>query len=301
MLTRLHELCYVTQNALFILISMTQATRQRHERIMAILLDRQHVTVGELATNMLVSEATVRRDLRMLADEHQLTLVHGGATLPREGDFSFHAKRTRNVDAKRTVGQLAASLVHDGDQIFLDSGTTCFEMAPHLLAKRGVNVIVNSARLTLELKSTSLNVIMLGGQYRPERMDTVGPIAMSTLEQLRGYTTFLGADGLSMDFGLSAADIDSAHLYRLAVAHARETILVVDHSKFQQASLFKIVDWDKITRVVTDAMPDAVWSEFLHSRGIEVILPDAAQEMHSSVNHSSESEPAENHTTASAL
>ncbi|NJL31111.1 MAG: hypothetical protein HC898_05495, partial [Phycisphaerales bacterium] len=128
-------------------------------------------------------------------------------------------------------------------------------MATHLRRRRGLSIILNSARLALELQGVAhvngsigpsgnntgnLSLIMLGGQYRPDRMDTIGPIATSTLEQLRGYQCFIGADGLSMDFGPSAADIDSAHLYRLAVQNARETILVVDQSKFQSASLFKL-------------------------------------------------------------
>jgi DeoR/GlpR family transcriptional regulator of sugar metabolism len=96
---------------------------------------------------------------------------------------------------------------------------------------------------------------------------------MSALEKLRGYICFVGADGLSMDFGLSAADIDSATLYRLAVQNARETILVTDYSKFLTPSLYQIVDWAAISRVVTDRMPDEPWSKFLSSRNIPIVCP----------------------------
>jgi len=78
---------------------------------------------------------------------------------------------------------------------------------------------------------------------------------------------------MSVDFGVTAADIDSAHIYRLAVRNARETILLVDHSKFLSPSLFKIVDWDAISRLVTDQKPLPEWMEFLDSRGIETIYP----------------------------
>jgi DeoR family fructose operon transcriptional repressor len=240
---------------------------------MTELLDRKHVSIRDLAVHMGLSEATVRRDLKALADLRQVDLVHGGATLPRDIDFSFYAKQDRNLDAKRTIGQLAATLVRDGDQLFLDSGTTCFEMAEPLAARRGLSVIVNSARLALELRTAG--VIILGGQYRPDRMDTTGPIAVNTLEQLRGYRAFIGADGLAMDFGVSAADIESADLYRRAVNNARETTLLVDHSKFASSSLFKIVDFDRITRVVTDSQPPAEWIEFLQARKIEVLWPTA--------------------------
>jgi DeoR/GlpR family transcriptional regulator of sugar metabolism len=223
---------------------------------------------------MAVSEATVRRDLKALAEDEKISLVHGGATLPNDADFSFRAKRDRQIEAKHVIGQLAANVISDGEQIFLDSGTTIFEMAEPLAIKRGLSIIVNSARLALELKSPAMNLIILGGQYRPDRMDTVGPIAMSTLEQLRGFTAFIGADGLSMSFGISAADIESAHLYRMAVSNARETVLLVDHTKFQSASLFKIVDWNAIHRLVTDQRPDEQWMAFLKQNNIDVIYPE---------------------------
>lgn len=252
---------------------MSQATEERRKRILAELVDKKHVTVKDLAKSMDVSGATVRRDLKALADQDELLLVHGGATLPRQRDFSFRAKQVRAVEQKRVIGRLAASLVRDGHQVFLDSGTTCFEMVPYLGRLRGVTVLANSARLALELNAPGLSVFLIGGEYRPERMDTVGPMAMSTLNQVRGYFAFIGADGLSMDFGPSASDMASAHLHRLVIEHAREAVLLVDSSKFGSASLFQIVDWPRIGKVVTDREPDDAWKWFFREQDIEVIFP----------------------------
>ena len=252
---------------------MRQATRERQRRVMSQLLDSQHVTVKDLADNMSVSEATVRRDLRSLAQARQVSLVHGGATLSRT-DFSFVAKRDRNLAGKRIIGCLAASLVADGQQLFLDSGTTSFEMAPFLSRKRGLSVVLNSARLALELRAHDMNIIMLGGQYRPDRMDTVGPITLGNLDQLRGFVAFVGADGLSMEFGPAAVDMESAHLYRLALTNARETVLLVDHTKFAAASLFRIVEWNLIDRIVTDLPPNKEWTDFLAAKNIQLHFPE---------------------------
>jgi DeoR/GlpR family transcriptional regulator of sugar metabolism len=249
-------------------------SQQRRERILAEVFEKRHVNVHDLAVGMDVSEATVRRDLRSMADIGQVEVVYGGATLRRTSDFSFRSKGMRNTGAKQIIGSLAAGLVGDDEQIFMDSGTTCFEMAPFLKRRRGLSIIVNSARLALELDAPGLSVILLGGQYRPDRMDAVGPLAISTLDQLRGYVCFVGADGLGMDFGLAAADIESANLYRLAVRHARQTVLLVDHTKFMSPSLFKIVDWDPIQKLVTDQPPPAEWGDFLQNRNIEIFHPE---------------------------
>jgi DeoR/GlpR family transcriptional regulator of sugar metabolism len=252
---------------------MSQAKEERRKQIMLQLLDRKHVTVRELAASMDISGATVRRDLKALADEEDLQLVHGGATLPRERDFSFRAKQLRAVEGKRIIGQLAVGLVLDGDHVFLDSGTTCSQMVPWLKKRHGVTVLANSARLALELNAPGFSVFLIGGEYRPDRMDTVGPMAMSALHEVRGYVAFIGADGLSKDFGPSASDSASAHLHRLVIENAREAVLLADSSKFGGASLFRIVDWLGISKVVTDREPDAEWMRFFEEQNIEVIYP----------------------------
>jgi DeoR/GlpR family transcriptional regulator of sugar metabolism len=253
---------------------MTFHSQDRRERILARVSENGHVTVRDLAAEIAVSEATVRRDLKSLADENLVQLVYGGAARLRTSDYSFRAKARRNYEEKQIIGRLASELVGDDEQIFLDSGTTCFEMAPLLARKRGLTIIVNSARLVMELpEAPGITVFTLGGRYRADRQDTVGPLATATLDQLRGYVAFIGADGLSMDFGLTASDMESAFLYRQAVRNARQTCLLVDHSKFQTPSLFKIVDWDAISRVITDRPPTPEWAEFLAFRNIQCICP----------------------------
>ncbi len=179
----------------------------------------------------------------------------------------------RSSDEKRVIGSLAAGLLHDGDHVFLDSGTTCSELVPFVKRMHEITILANSARLALELDASGVQMFLIGGEYRPDRMDTIGPMAVSTLNQVRGYTAFIGADGLSMDFGPSASDLASAHLHRQVVAKALSTVLLVDQSKFGGASLFQIVDWNEIATVVTDTEPDRAWLEFFNERNITVIYP----------------------------
>lgn len=256
---------------------MTASAQQRRQRILEEIFARRNATVVNLAQAVEASEATIRRDLKSLADEGQIELVYGGAAIRRSSDYSFRSKQQRNIEAKRAIGRMAAEMVRDDDQIFLDSGSTCFEAIPYLKRKRGLSIITNSARLAIELDAPNISVILIGGQYRPDRMDCVGPLAASTLETLRGYVSFIGADGLSTDFGPSAGDVESAHFNRLAVQNSREAILLADQAKFDSPSLYKIVDWDRISRVVTDARPSEAWQAFFESHGISVITPEAKE------------------------
>ena len=252
---------------------MSVVAANRHAEILTQLADRKHVTVRDLARDLEVSEATIRRDLRQLAERDALKLVHGGATLPRNDDFSFRAKSGRQPEAKETIGRLAAQMVGEGKQIFLDSGSTCFQLAAQLHGRRDVSIVAASLRLALEFDSADPQVILLGGQYRASRVDTVGALAQKALEQLRGYIAFIGADGLSQDFGPSASDIESAHLHQLIVNNARETVLLVDDTKFASSSLYRIVEWSQVNKIVTNQKPTADWQTFLAASDIEVIHP----------------------------
>lgn len=253
---------------------MSLNTKQRREQILSLAYERGEVEVKLLAQQMSVSEATVRRDLHLLAEAGEIELVYGGATLPRVSDYSFRSKSMRNIEAKQVIGRLAAELVPDNEQLFIDSGTTCLQMAAHLKRRHGLQVIHNSVRLAAELGGIpEVTSIMIGGQYRAERMDTVGPLATQTLEQLRGFVAFIGADGLGMEFGITASDIESANLHRLALRNAREAVLLADNSKFRSPSLFKIADFSGVQRLVTDQPPPEKWREFFAGRGIQVVTP----------------------------
>lgn len=252
---------------------MTVSGAYRRQAILAQIYRDGHVQVNTLSRELGVSVATIRRDLKELATEGIVELTHGGALVRRNSDYSFMSKMLRNTQEKMVIGRLAADLVQDGDQIFLDSGTTCFHMAPYLRAKRDLCVIVNSIRTAQELFTSGLRVLLLGGQYRPDRMDAVGPMAAASLDQLRGYKAFFGTDGLGMDFGPTARDIESASLFGQAVRSARQAILLADHTKFDAPALYRIAQWKDISKVITDKRPSDQWMEFFEQRNIQVIYP----------------------------
>jgi len=253
---------------------MVAAIHQRREQIMALAYKQRYVSVRHLAEQIGASQATIRRDIHTLAAQGQLELTHGGATLIRNSDYSFNSKSMRNIEAKKQIARMASGLVQDGDQIFLDSGTTCFAMTEHLRVKRALSVIVNSIRIAQELRAAGLNILILGGQFRPERMDAIGPMACEMIERLRGYRAFLGCDGMSMDFGLTSVDIDSAHLFNLVATNCREFILLADSSKFDSPSLYKITDFSALSTVVTEKKPVPQWSDFFAQQNIKLLYPD---------------------------
>ncbi|MFA6186916.1 MAG: DeoR/GlpR family DNA-binding transcription regulator [Phycisphaerae bacterium] len=248
--------------------------KERKEKIISAAIKNGFVSVTEMAKELGVCDATVRRDIQAISEEGLLDVAHGGAFLAKNSDYSFISKSQRNVEAKKTIAQLAAEMVKDGDQIFLDSGTTCFEMTQYLRAKKSVSIIVNSVRIAEELNAPGLNVLMLGGKYRPDRMDCIGPIAYQTLDRLRGYTVFVGTDGMSRDFGFTSIDVESASIFGLAVKNSKRAILLADSSKFDKPALYKTTSIRSISTIITEKRPAAEWCKFFDKYNIKLVYPE---------------------------
>jgi len=238
------------------------------------------VLVKDIAAKLGVSETTIRRDLNELDGQKMLRQVYGGAVrLERSSPafrFSWSNRSTQEIDAKRKIGRCAAGLVNDDDILYIDPGTTSWEMIPYLKNKRNLTIISNSVRIQQCTEFIGHHTILqLGGTFRPDRLDTVGALAIMGLEQLRGYKAFQGGDGMDIEFGLSAIDHESALIAKTALAKARGVYVIVDHTKFDNPSLlFKITGIESINYIITDRPLSDAWTEKCRHAHITVVVAE---------------------------
>jgi hypothetical protein len=78
---------------------------------------------------------------------------------------SVRYRRTRNLAANRVVGKLAAEeLIEDGDVIYLEAGSTCYEIIPFLGDHKDLTIIVNSLYLMTRLGAmVQHKIVLIGG------------------------------------------------------------------------------------------------------------------------------------------
>ncbi|MFH1613483.1 MAG: DeoR/GlpR family DNA-binding transcription regulator [Planctomycetota bacterium] len=168
---------------------------ERHRYIVEALRSSGRIRVAQIASDLEVTEVTIRRDLAELEKKGLLKKSYGGAVMrePTDINFSVRYRQTKNLHAKQIIGKLASGLIEDGDIIFLEAGSTCYEVIPHLAGKRGLTVIVNSLYLMGRLHEVRQHkTILTGGEYRPDRMDMVGPTAEAAIAQLGGVQGIYG-------------------------------------------------------------------------------------------------------------
>jgi len=234
------------------------------------------VTIAELSQMLAVSDMTIRRDLSLLEHQSVLRKVRGGAVAVQQvdGDKSFVYRSTKADPQKKIIGWLASQLVHDGDRIVLDAGTTTFRVANNLACKSRLTVITNNLSIAHELSQcTNIIIILLGGIIKHHELCTVGDMVKQSLSLLSADKYFLSVTSFSIRMGAMETDMAETEVKQSMLRTAGETILVADSSKFNLTSLIQVAPLKQITKIVTDdGMPaDAI--QAIEAQGVEVITP----------------------------
>ena len=232
------------------------------------------VGVGDLAGELGVSPATVRRDLRLLEGQHLLTRTHGGAVA--QGvlyELPLRYRSARHGEQKLRIAREAAARVTEGTAVGLTGGTTTTEVARALVARPRLTVVTNSLSIASELAvRPNLKLVVTGGVARAESYELVGPLAESSLAGLNLDVVLVGVDGISARAGLTTHHEVEAHTNRALIDRASVVIVVADSSKLGVVAFAQICELGRITEVITDgeAAPAAVRE--LTDEGIRVTI-----------------------------
>ncbi len=202
------------------------------------------------------SESTIRRDLIELEKHNLLKRVHGGATLlhAKGTELSIKEKSSKNLQQKREIAIFAASLVEQGDCLFLDAGSTTLEMIPHL-ANKNITVVTNGLTHLEILMEQDIRSYILGGMMKPSTRAIVGSKAVESLLQYRFDKCFLGTNGIHLELGYTTPDPDEALIKRTALSLSSQAYVVADHSKFSEVSFSKIAEIHE-SHLITDHLPE---------------------------------------------
>ena len=226
-------------------------TNERYEMILSLLAEKQTVKIVDLMDATASSESTIRRDLTELENLNKLARIHGGATVSERftQEPSIQDKSTKNLQEKMKIAKFAASLVEDGDCIFLDAGTTIFQMIPHLINKNIV-AVTNGLTHVDSLIDCGITTYLTGGYVKSKTRALIGPQTNQSLENYRFDKCFLGVNGFHSEYGYTTPDPEEAAVKKLASTLAQKTYVVADHSKYNQISFANIMGLEKAELIV---------------------------------------------------
>lgn len=248
------------------------------EERQALILDRARaagrVENSELAELLDVTAETIRRDLKQLERQGHVKRVHGGA-IPVERltqDVPVAARREEMATEKERIAKAALDFVPAGGAILLDAGTTTARLAQLLPDDRDLTVVTHAIDIAAALVDHArITPLVLGGRLRHRTLAAVGSWAERMLAELHVDVAFVATNGVSVQRGLTTPDGDEAAVKRAAVAAARRTVLLADHSKVGMDHLVRFATLEQVDTFVTDTGLDVADRDDFETAGVQVV------------------------------
>jgi DeoR/GlpR family transcriptional regulator of sugar metabolism len=244
---------------------------RRHELILRVLRAEGPASVAKLADALVVSQATIRRDLIQLDEDGLLRRVYGGAAPLADVDDPFVDVAAVRPEEKDAVARRCAGLVRDGETVLLDVGTTAHRLAHHLRG-RSLTVITTSLAVFDELQDEQgIQLILLGGVVRRDYRSLVGFLTEDNLRQVHADRLFLGTSGVRPDGTVMDTTVVQVPVKRAMIAASDHVVLIADVGKFPGTGMARVCGPADLNTVVTNASIDPATGAAMKEAGVEVV------------------------------
>jgi DeoR/GlpR family transcriptional regulator of sugar metabolism len=245
-------------------------TAERRQAILARVERDGRVVAAELVASLGVSEDTVRRDLRDLAERGLLHRVHGGALASAPPSGSFAQRLEVAQQEKAALAETALPLIVGARVIVLDGGTTTLELARSLPPRYHGTVVTNSPPVASALAGhPNAEVMLVGGRLRKDAQVAVGAAAVEAFQTVRADICVLGICSLHPDVGVTTLDDEEASVKRAMLASAGEVIALATADKLRSAGPWVVAQLADIDHLVTDGGTEL--TRPYSSAGIDVV------------------------------
>lgn len=251
---------------------------QRQDTIAEDIRENGGMSVTDLAERFGVSTETIRRDLAVLEKDNRVTRVHGGAVPYRDratNEDPIDDRQSQEADAKTVIAELAAAYLPTArGSVIVDSGTTTALLAERVAQTDNVSVVTNSLLFAHRLSRHGHHDLhVIGGRVRGVTQAIVGTQAVEDLRGLRADIAFLGANGVTADFGFSTLDPSEARTKEAMVRAARSRIVLADSTKLGEDLLCRFASPEDVDLLITDAKAGHPVVQELRAQGLEVVHP----------------------------
>jgi len=260
---------------------------QRHQLILDLLDEQSFANVPEMSAKLSASQATIRRDIRKLAEKNLIKKVRGGARTLRMPDAApkrphlkgsaFLVDKEQQPDVKRRIAQKAVELCEEGESIIINGGSSTYMMGEFLL-ERELKILTNSFYLAQELGTKSENLITLpGGELYPKQGIILSAFEVDTIQYYHATKMFMGTPGIG-SYGVMESDPVLIRAEQKLRKQADTLVILADSSKVGARSNFIFSPLKQVDILITDSNIDDKSVAMFESEGVEVIVVEGQLE-----------------------
>jgi DeoR family fructose operon transcriptional repressor len=222
--------------------------------IYRILETEGTVTVERLSKEFGVSESSIRRDLATMEDEGIIHRFYGGAEInaTQKKEESLYVRKLYNNDVKRALSGRAASLVKDGDIIYIDGGSTTSEIVDYIGSKN-ILVVTQAINLVSQFSGKVPRCLVLTGYLKKNTGMIVSNETIEQVKKLRFNLAFLGCNSIHPVFGYSASEDMEGLLKHAIIKSSDRTYVMSDSSKVNRLTFPQFAELSEC-RLITDQL-----------------------------------------------
>lgn len=232
------------------------------------------VSLDTLCDKFSVSKNTIRRDIEDLVSRGAVQKVYGGVVSTRQTSdarlLPYEQRNTVLSTEKEAIAKKAASFAENGDVIYIDTGTTCLNMAD-CLGHLNCTIITNSLQIYLKtVPYPNLQVISLPGILNRDTLSFVGNEIPGYLKTFNITKAFMASTGVTIENGLTNASADEYAVKKAVIQNSQTRFLLSDHTKFGKFALMTYCRLDEVQHIVTDAPMAEEYEEYCKEYGIQI-------------------------------
>jgi DeoR/GlpR family transcriptional regulator of sugar metabolism len=207
-----------------------------------------------------VSGETIRKDIIYLEQQGIAKKSYGGAVAVKEfPERPFSKREMEKQEEKQRIAAKAMEFVPQKGIIILDSGSTVFSMAKHLMYQKELTIITSSLSAANLLADSGNRIYVVGGEVRNVTMSLSGYWAINAFKSIKADVAFLGTSGFMSHNGPCAESFIEAEMKKAIVECSRQKIVLADSTKFSSDALVEYEEWGRIDYLLTDKPPDETW------------------------------------------
>ncbi|MDD6253617.1 MAG: DeoR/GlpR family DNA-binding transcription regulator [Candidatus Cryptobacteroides sp.] len=248
---------------------------ERHKFIKEQLAKNGFIRVQDIADQLGVTGATIRKDLRILESQNVLYRTHGSASpvKPHVMDVSIHEKSIQHTAEKQAIALAAQKLIQPDDAVILASGSTVTAFADILKPVDTINIVTPSVGIAVIMnEKDNVKVLLLGGEMYKNSLSVRGGYAEAGLINVSCSKIFIGCDGIDLASGVTCATIEEARLTNAMMKVCSQTVVLADSSKFGRRGFGRIGSIEDIDIIITDSgIPDSI-REKIEEAGVHIII-----------------------------
>lgn len=229
---------------------------ERQENIIKILSTNKNITAKKLSQMLFTSYSSIRRDLETLEKSGLVICSYGKIELVETPPIliSYPIRMGENTNKKQLIAKKAASLIHEGDVIFIDPSSSCTYLAKELTNIKGITIVTNNVEILYFMTQFNINVICTGGvQSSYNRYALLGSATENTFRNIRANFTIFSARSLTSDGKIYDMYYDETHTRQIMFENSDKSIFLCDSSKLDTVSPYYQCDLSDIDYLVTDS------------------------------------------------